>query len=179
MIESVLGSLQSRINSENFSSVVAYKTEVYAVTLTNTLFVYVYKASGSRWVKMRSFKVILNGCTTISIWNNNIRCVSDWDHRMAIYSLKGNLLRTFDTWDWGIGVGQLNCPQICADDKEGNVMITCRNLDTLLVMNDHRECSVVELQPPVSSPTCAVLFNNDLYVASSDRFERNTLQKYV
>ena len=66
-------------------------------------------------------------------------------------------------------VGQLDCPFISGDDDDGSVLIADWGNNRLQVMSEQGEFSVLQLQPPVSRPRSAVLFNNNLYVTSYDK----------
>ena len=70
---------------------------------------------------------------------------------------------------------RLHTPYICADDDDGSVLIAGYINGRLQVMSEQGEFSVLQLQPPVSGPRIAVLFNNQLYVAKFD----GSLHKYM
>ena len=135
---------------------------------TNT--VIVYKHSGYNWVKVHSFTAhVALGCLkTLSVMNNQIKCCSSKDNKIAVYSLRGELLQTYGTHGRG-DAGLLNYPLICADDDDGSVLIADHDNDRLQVMREQGEFSVLQLQPPVSLPCSAVLINNKLYVTSADK----------
>lgn len=91
-----------------------------------------------------------------------------------MYSVSGELLQTYSTdGDSEAGLAE---PFICDDDDDGSVLIADRFNSRLQVMTKQGEFSVVDLQPRVSKPRAAVLFNNYLYVISG---EDVTLKKYV
>ena len=63
--------------------------------------------------------------------------------------------------------GQLSSPVISNDDDDGSVLIADRDNNRLQVMSEQGEFSVLQLQPSVSEPRSAALFDNRLYVTSS------------
>ena len=94
-----------------------------------------------------------------------------------VYSLSGELLQTYGARG-SRDAGQFDHPYICADDDDGSVLIADWNNDRLQVMSEQGEFSVLQLQPPVSRPLGAVLFNNQLYVVSNPGFG-NSIYKYA
>lgn len=62
------------------------------------------------------------------------------------------------------------------DGEEGSVLIAVCDSDRLKVMTEQGEFRRVKLQPPVSQPRGAVLFNGCLYVTSC---KDKTLSQYV
>ena len=170
-----LGYVQSRITTGDFTSVAVHQDQVFAAGCTKPKMVHVYKRSGSSWVKVHSFSVDLGGWMTLSVKNNQIKCCSTHDNKIAVYSLSSELLQTYGTSGRNGGAGQLNFPFICADDDDGSVLIADRYNDRLQVMSEQGEFSVLQLQPPVTLLTRAMLFNNQLYVSTLD----GTLHKYL
>ena len=170
-----LGYVQSRITAGDFTSVAVHRDQMFAAGYTKPKMVHFYKRSGSSWVKVHSFSVDLDHWITLSVKNNQIKCCSDNDNKIAVYSLSGELLQTYGTSERDGGAGQLNYPYICTDDDDGSVLIADRGNDRLQVMSEQGEFSVLQLQPPVSQPRGAVLFNNQLYVAKFGR----SLYKYL
>ena len=77
------------------------------------------------------------------------------------------MLQTYGTRGRG-DEDKLNCPFIGDDDDDGSVLIVEYHINRLLVMSEQGEIGVLQLQPPVSGPRSAVLFNNQLYVTSWD-----------
>ena len=57
------------------------------------------------------------------------------------------------------------------DDDDCSVLIVDWGNDRLQVMSEQGEFTVLQLQPPVSRPRSAVLFKNNLIVASIDKFQ--------
>ena len=163
--------MKSRIDSGCFSSVVVYQDQIYVARYASDK-VRVYKHSGG-WKKVCSFNVI-SGFVTLSVQNNQVKCCSFNEHKIAVYSLTGRLLRTHDSKGSG-DAGQFNYPYICCDDKDGSVLIADEGNNRLQVMSEQGEFSVLQLQPPVSRPCGTVLFNNNLYVVS---YDRSTVNKY-
>ena len=84
---------------------------------------------------------------------------------MKVYSLSGELLQTYGTWDYG-DVGYFRHAVINEDEDDGSVLIADQVSSTLQVMTEQGEFSALQLQPPVSKPRSAVLFNNQLYITS-------------
>ena len=167
--------MKSLIDSGNFDSVVVYQDHVYAaryVDYDEPRDVRVYKHSGG-WTKVHSFKVI-SGFITLSVQNNQVKCCSRDEHKIAVYSLTGQLLQTHGSYGSG-DAGQFKYPYTCGDDDDGSMLIADYNNDRLQVMSKQGEFSVLQLQPPVSRPRGAVLFNNNLYVTSQDK---QTVCKY-
>ena len=163
--------MKSLIDSGNFDSVVVYQDHVYAVTGI-TKEVRVYKHSGG-WTKVRSFNVN-KGILSLSVQNNQLKCVSLWEVEIAVYSLTGRLLRIHGSRGLR-DAGQFTSPSIRCDDDDGSVLIAdCVN-GRLQVMTKQGKFSVLQLKPPVSRPGGAVLFNNNLYVSSEDK---KTVYKY-
>ena len=137
---------------------------------------HVYKHSGiSSWVKVHSFSVALTGWITLSVKNNQIKCCSTSDNMIAVYSLSGELLHTYGKSGKG-DAGTFDWAFICADDDDGSVLIADHDNNRLQVMSEQEEFSVLQLQPPVSRPRGAVLFNNKLYVTSEDK---NQIYRYA
>ena len=65
--------------------------------------------------------------------------------------------------------GQLDYQYIYDDDDDGSVLIADCGNGRLQVMSEQGEFSVLQLQPPVTSPLRAVLFKNHVFVASWDK----------
>ena len=127
------------------------------------------------WLQLRSIDHDLDDgyyTLTLSISNNQLKCCSAGDGTVKVYSLSGELLQTYGTTGRG-DAGQLTYPYI--SDNDGCVLIADHYNDRLQVMSEQGEFSVLQLQPPVSRPRCAVLFGNQLYVTSEDG---NAIYKY-
>ena len=127
--------------------------------------VYNYKHCGNRWVKVRSFGVDWGGWITLSVKNNQIKCCSTRENKIVVYAPNGELLQAYGTRGSG-DASLLNFPYVSAGDASVNLLIADRNNDRLQVMSEQGEFSVLQLQPPVSRPTSAVIFKNQLYVTS-------------
>ena len=128
------------------------------------------ESSSPRWAKIRCIDHDFEnkGATlTLSISNNQLKCCSFGDDIIKVYSLSGELLQSYGTRGRG-DAGQLNGPFICGDDDDGSVLITDQGNSRLQVMSEQGEFSVLQLQPPVSQPRDAMLFNDKLYVTSMD-----------
>ena len=154
-------------------SVVVCKDQVYAATNNDEVprVVNVYTYSG-RWEKVHSFNTV-NGMVTLSVKNNQIKCCSFREDNIAVRSLTGQLLATYGTN--GGRAGQLIGPRMFDDDDDGSVLISDLLNDRLQVMSELGEFSVLQLQPQVSQPRSAILFDNQLYVISD---KEKTVYKY-
>ena len=164
------------IVSGQFTSVVAHQDKVYATRYDSdqTQVFQHNNRTSPRWRQLRSIDhdFETKGYTlTPSISNNQLKCCSAGDSVIKVYSLSGELLQTYGTS--GVGdAGQF----ICNDDDDGSVLIT--DNDKLQVMSEQGEFSVLQLQPPVSRPRSAVLFNNQLYVTASPVLGEGSVYKY-
>ena len=153
-----------------FTSVVVHRDQVYAADSKKSQ-TQVFQRNdimSPRWIKIRSIDHDFNlkGFTlTLSISNNQLKCCSAGDGIIKVYSLSGELLQTYGKQGCG-DAGQLQCPFISDDDDDGSVLIADQGNNRLQVMSEQGEFSVLQLQPPVSEPRNAVLFNNQLYVMS-------------
>ena len=161
-----------RIAPGSFRSVVFHRDQVYAADINkNQTQVFEYNDTPSpRWTHIRSIEHDFeqNGLPlTLSISNNQLNCCSNSIGSIKVYSLSGELLQTYGTRGCG-GDDKLNCPFIGDDDDDGSVLIVEYHINRLLVMSEQGEIGVLQLQPPVSGPRSAVLFNNQLYVTSWD-----------
>ena len=165
------GQVKSRIDSGCFSSVAVYQDHVYAARHSSDE-VLVYKHSGG-WKKVHSFNVI-RGFTMLSVQNNQLKCCSSGEKKIAVYSLTGQLLQTHGSKGSG-DAGQFDGPYICDDDDDGSVLIADWGNNRLQGMSEQGDFSVLQLKPPVSRPRGAVLFNNNLYVTSASN---KTVYKY-
>ena len=58
------------------------------------------------------------------------------------------------------------CPAVCDVDDDGRTLIVDIGNDRLQVMSEQGEFSVLQLQPPVTGPSAAVLLNDCLYLVS-------------
>ena len=133
--------------------------------------------SSLKWSKIRSIDHDFSKKAfplTLSISNNQLKCCSFGDDIIKVYSLSGELLQTCGTRGRG-DAGQLYWPFVSDDDDDGSVLIADYGNDRLQVMSEQGEFSVLQLQPPVSRPRSAVLFNNQLYVTSE---HDNAIYKY-
>ena len=172
----------SKITSGEFTSVVVHQDQVYVVDpKKNQTQVFQHSDTSSvRWIKIKTIRHDFKkkGATlSVSISNNQLKCCSAGDGIIKVYSLSGELLQTYGARGRG-DAGQLNGPFICGDDDDGSVLIADLSNDRLQVMSEQGEFSVLQLQPPVSRPRSAVLFNNQLYVASSPAIGNSNLYRY-
>ena len=122
--------------------------------------------SSKGWRQLRSFDHDFaeeGYILTLSISNNQLKCCSALCGIIKVYSLSGELLQTHGTRGSG-AAGRLNDPFISDDD--GSVLMPDLSNDRLQVMSEQGQFSVLQLQPSVSGPRSAVLFNNQLYVTS-------------
>ena len=165
-----------RIASSQFLSIVVHQDRVYAAPWSkNQTDVFQHNTTPQTgWRQQRSINhdtdmknafeetECLN---TISISNNQLKCCSIKDNIIKVYSLSGELLQIHGTFGSG-DAGQFHNPAICDDDDDSSVLIADFYNARLQVMSEKGEFSVLQLQPPVSLPCSAALFNNQLYVTS-------------
>ena len=164
---------KSRVRSGDFSSVVTHQDRVYAASWQDSapsaLYIYEFMKS---WSEVKSF-FVLRGWVTLSVTDHQITCCSSSESTIAVYSQRGQLLETYGTCGSG-GIGQLHWPFIT--DSDGSVLIADCRKNRLQVMSEQGEFLTVQLQPPVSQPRCAVLFNSCLYVTS---WSTNNIYQYT
>ena len=181
MFSSIAGK-KYRIHRETFASVVIHQENVFAASyrgsyITSVVYVFNHNTTSvwrSPWALTGHFRA-LKGWVTLSILNNRITCCSREFGSIACYSLSGELLQTYGACERSGDTGQLSGPVISDDDDDGGVLIANHRRNGLQVMSEQGEFSVLQLQPPVSEPRGAVLFNNNLYVTSEDK---KTVYKY-
>ena len=167
-----------RIASGHFISVVVHRDQVYVTDLENNR-TQVYQHSTTPqtgWRQQRYIDHVIDMkrnpneteyFNTLSISNNQLKCCSLEDGVIKVYSLSGDELQTYDTRG-SDDADQLLTPVISDDDDDGSVLITDLSNGRLQVMSEQGEFSVLQLQPPVSQPRDAMLFNDKLYVTSMD-----------
>ena len=114
------------------------------------------------------------GTIKLRVINNDVICSSGTNSEIHAYSLNGELLQAHGTPGSG-EAGRFSKPYICDVDTAGSVLIADRDNNRLQVMSEQGEFRVLELQPEVSKPVSAVLFNGHLYVTSGDK---KTIRKY-
>ena len=171
------------IASSDFTSVVVHQDQVYAADCSKNqtqVFQRNDSSSPAEWRQLISIDHDFrdqNFILTLSVSNNQFKCCSQEDGIIKVYSLSGELLQTYGTRGRG-DAGQLDFPFISDDDDDGSVLIADGLNDRLQVMSEQGEFSVLQLQPPVSQPRSAVLFNNHLYVTSSALYGKKSLYKY-
>ena len=178
---------KDHIASGIFTSVVVHQDQVYAADKSkNQTQVFQHNDTPSpRWIKVRSIDHDFNtkGPTlTLSISNNQLKCCSEGNGGIKVYSLSGKLLQTHGTCGSG-DAGHLYYPCISDDDDDGSVLIADCGNHRLQVMSEQGEFSLLQLPPPELRPGSAVLFNNQLYVTSSPisctRSGKNCISKYT
>ena len=165
-----------------FTSVVVHHDQVYAAECRDnqTRVLQLAETSPPRWCQLRSIDhdfASKSQTLTLSISNNQLKCCSWAESTIKVYSLSGELLQTYGT-PGRADAGQLRTPAISDDDDDGSVLIADCGNHRLQVMSEQGEFSVLQLQPRVSRPCSAVLFNNQLYVTSSILFDTGSLYKY-
>ena len=155
--------LKCCIHAADFTSVVVHGDHVYAATDDDqSIYIYEHDVSGNKWTKVHSFNTGLEGFVTLSVTNQRIRCCSVLNETVNVYSLHGELLNALDTCRHeGDSDG---APFICDDDESGRMLTVDAACGRVQVLNEQGEFFVLKLQPPVSKPRDAVLFNNQLYV---------------
>ena len=150
---------------------------MYAADYTSNNQTRVFQLNGTKSPKWRHLQSIdhdfslKNDFLTLSISNNQLKCCSYINDIIKVYSLSGELLQTHGTPGRDDG-GQLSGSYISNDDDDGSVLIADWGNDRLQVMSEQGEFSVLQLQPPVSEPRSAVLFNNQLYITSTSGHHR-------
>ena len=168
----------SLIALDCFSSVAIHQDQVYAADYsTNQTRVFQLNETASAgWHQLRSidhdFSTKNNNFLTLSISNNHLKFCSFEDSAIKVYSLSGELLQTHGTRGCDDN-GQLEYPFIRDDDDDGSVLIADNG--RLQVMSKQGEFSVLQLQPPVSRPSSAVLFNDHVFTTS---WIQKTIYKY-
>ena len=163
-----------RIASGNFTSVVVHEDQVYSADgNAKQIQVFQYKSTSEiRWRQLKSVIADIDKTgrpLKLSISKNQLKFCSTED-TIEVYSLSGELQQTYVMRGCD-DAGQLYHPVISDTDDDGSVLITP-------VMSEQGEFSVLQLQPPVSRPSCAVLFNNQLYVTSLPWSGKNSIYKY-
>ena len=124
-----------------------------------------------RWLNVTSIDhdfETKHSALTLSISNNQLKCCSAKDGTIEVHLPGGKLLQTYGARGSG-DAGQLLAPYITddGDDNDGSVLIADCGNDRLQVMSEQGEFSVLQLQPTVSRPCRAALFNNQLYIIST------------
>ena len=158
-----------------FTSVVVHRDQVYAANNTKSrIQVFQYTdTSSQRWIKIRSIDRDFTDkhvSLTLSISKYQLKSCSANTGIIKVYLLSGKLLQTY---------GKLGCPFISDNDDDGSMLIADWSNDILQVMSEQGEFSALQLQPPVSGPHGAVLFNNQLYVTSSPNLtDQGCISKY-
>ena len=152
----------------SFTSVVIHQDQVYAADCENnqTQVFQHNDTSSTRWTQTRFIDHDFEqkgSSLTLSISNNQLKSCSFGDGSIKVYSLSGELLQTYGT-PGRADAGQLYSP--CISDDDGSVLIADCGNNRLQVMSEQGEFSVLQLQPPVTSPLRAVLFKNHIYVTS-------------
>ena len=128
-------------------------------------------SSSAEWRQLRSIDHDFDNKSwllTLIISNNQLKCCSQNDYAIKVYSLSGELLQTHGRRGTE-HAGCLSYPYISDDDDDGSVLIADQRNHRLQVMSEQGEFSVLQLKPVVSGPRSAVLFNNQLYVSQLDQ----------
>ena len=165
------------IDSGFITSVIVHQDQVYAADgINNQTEVFKQHETSREWLRQRAIRHDFEQTghiLTLNISNNQLRCCSRVTDAVKVYSLSGELLRTYVARGRR-GAGRSKNRYVCDDDDDGSVLIAEEGNDRLQVMSEQGEFSVLKLQPPVSGPSSAVLFNNQLYVTSRN----DTIYKY-
>ena len=125
--QNIFAGKTGRIASGHFISVAAHQDKVYSThneSHQTQVFQHNHRTS-PRWQQLRSIDhdFETKGYTlTLSISNNQLKCSSARDGVVKVYSLSGELLRTYGTRGSG-DAGRLDCPYISDDDDDGSVLI--------------------------------------------------------
>ena len=173
-----LGAVQSCIDPDDHTSVVAHRDHVYAATSIDpkSINTFAYENSSGRWLNVRSFNISLPGFITINVCGTREQVTVTSGHRnkVLVYSLAGELLHEDDTSD--SDENMFDWPIVCDVDDSGSVLISDSGNDRLQLMSAQGEFRVVELEPEAYAPHGALLFNKQLYVGSSKAKE---VYKYI
>ena len=160
-----------RITSGQFTSVVVHQGQVYTADRekcqTQVFQRSDTSSSSAEWRQLRSIDHDFDNKSwllTLIISNNQLKCCSQNDYAIKVYSLSGELLQTHGRRGTE-HAGGLSYPYISDDDDDGSVLIADQRNHRLQVMSEQGEFSVLQLKPVVSGPRSAVLFNNQLYVS--------------
>ena len=130
------------------------------------------------WQQVASFELSVMAWITLSVVaGDRVTCCSSSERQVVLYSLpSGQPLTTHGTRGSGGGAGQLDLPFVSDDDDSGSVLIADCHNDRLQVMSEQGEFSVLQLQPQVSRPRSALLFDEHLFVTSRDK---HAIYKYA
>ena len=176
--ENIITGEQYRVIPGVFSSVVVHEDQVYAAddhrNLTRVLQLNETPPQGWRQLKtidhnfkLKSYQV------TLSTSNNQLYCYSRGDNIIKVYSLSGELLQP--TREINHCADQVCWSFIRNNDDDGSVLIDESDDKSPQVMSEQGEFSVLQLQPPVTSPRSAVLFKNSMFTTS---WIKKTIYKY-
>ena len=109
-------------------SVVTHNDHIIAVAHGNPPTVFRYARRGGLRSLLTSFKEVgkfsvqLNGWITLRVKDSQITCCSDRDDTIVVYSVNGELLKTYGARGSG-DAGRFDWPLICGDDDDGSVLI--------------------------------------------------------
>ena len=180
----VAGKIKKFVNG-SFTSVVIHQDQVYAADrekCQTQVFQRNDKLSTAEWRQLRFIDHDFDNKSwllTLSVSNNQLKCCSQNDYAIKVYSLSGELLQAYGRRGTE-HAGCLSYPYISDDDDDGSVLIADCGNNRLQVMSEQGEFNVLQLKPPVSVPRSAVLFNNQLYLTSGTAFSHNdSICKYA
>ena len=166
----------NRLQVGSFSCVIFHQNQLYAADCyKNEIHVFDYKRKALtkiRTIKLR-YKESSDGVLKMCAANNRLTCSATENHEIQVYSSDGEFLHTYGKFG-SVGAGCLDTPLIGDSDVAGCVLVADCNNDRLQVMSEQGQFFVLDLQPEVSKPLGAAIFNDHLYVAS----ECKTLHKY-
>ena len=165
--------MRFRIQEGEFSSVVSHQGRIYAAatrgeTTTIQVFCFAKGIFKEKWRLETKFNIIVGSVITLCITGSEIACCSNSDHKIAIYTLAGQLRPVYGSFG-SVEAGQMSCPYVSYNDATGNMLIVDHFNHRLQVMDTHGEFSVLSLEPGVLHPRSAVLMDKFIYVTASDK----------
>ena len=150
-----------------YSGVIFHQNHLYA-TECNENEIHVFDHKRSVLIQTRTVKLRFSepgGTLRIRAANNRLTCSTTTHHEILVYSLSGEFLQAYGRPGSG-DADRLDSPIICDVDTAGNVLIADCDNDRLQLMSEQGEFCVLDLQPHVSHPESAVIFNGYLYATA-------------
>ena len=157
---------RTRLRQGKYSCIVFHQNLLYAAaTVCIEVHVFSYEQAAlvcTRTIKLIRFKANPFG-DRITLCAKKDRLTCSTIHTIHAYSLSGEFLN--DNSSLGIAMWPRH-PRICDVDSAGSVLIAEYNSHRLAVISEQGEFGVLDLQPKISFPASAVMFNGYLYVTS-------------
>ena len=175
------GQVKHRLSSRWSMAVALYNRKIFSAEYDSDQrqhCIYEYCCRNeAQWTGRKVVSLGKNDWTTFVIRDNKLTCSMKATNEMRVYSLRGELLQTHRVAGGrGRGAGQLRAPYVTGQDDEGSVLIADHSSNRLQVMSARGEFSVLQLEPQVSRPVGAVLWNSALYVSSAGEL---TIAKFL